>query len=199
MPSDSPFYELEDLKPGSFIYRVADALAPEQCREIINRFEASPDQQYQGRIGQRQLVDTGIKKSTDLRVSGREEWQDVDRILFESLSRALRSIAAIHPFFAANAFKDMGYNVQRTQEGEYYHWHVDMGPGDQSQRQLVALWYLNDVPGPGGATEFYHQELSVQPTEGALVLFPPYWTHVHRNSPLEKGVKYIATTWVCFR
>ena len=28
-----------------------------------------------------------------------------------------------------------------------------------SDRQLVAIWYLNDVDGPGGETEFLHQRL----------------------------------------
>jgi len=31
-----------------------------------------------------------------------------------------------------------------------------------------------------------------------VILFPPFWTHVHRGVTLEKGVKYIATTWICF-
>jgi len=65
-------------------------------------------------------------------------------------------------------------------------------------RQLVAIWYLNDVAGPGGETEFPLQEILVKPAEGKLVLFPPFWTHVHRAVTLEDRVKYIATTWVCF-
>jgi hypothetical protein len=42
------------------------------------------------------------------------------------------------------------------------------------------------------------QNLAVQPQCGKLVLFPPFWTHIHRGATLEQGVKYIATTWVCF-
>ena len=30
------------------------------------------------------------------------------------------------------------------------------------------------------------------------ILFPPFWTHVHRGVTLERGVQYIATTWICF-
>ncbi|MDH3563518.1 MAG: 2OG-Fe(II) oxygenase, partial [Gammaproteobacteria bacterium] len=97
-----------------------------------------------------------------------------------------------------NSFKDIGYNMQRYQPGEYYHWHVDGGPGEFSQRQLVAIWYLNDVEGPGGETEFALQEVSIKPEEGKLILFPPFWTHIHRAVPMEQGVKYIATTWVSF-
>jgi hypothetical protein len=32
------------------------------------------------------------------------------------------------------------YEVERTLPGEYYHWHVDAGPGVFSERQLVAIW-----------------------------------------------------------
>ncbi|RMD71842.1 MAG: 2OG-Fe(II) oxygenase [Gammaproteobacteria bacterium] len=189
---------LKELKPLSFIYEIREALEPELCREMIRRFEAKKEQQYPGRIGQGQIKERDIKASTDLRISGREDWKDIDRALFRSLSQALGQIAGIHPFFRANAFKDMGYNMQRTRPGEYYHWHVDSGPGEFSQRQLVALWYLNDVEGPGGETEFLFQGVKVKPEEGKLILFPPFWTHVHRGVTLKRGVKYIATTWVCY-
>jgi Rps23 Pro-64 3,4-dihydroxylase Tpa1-like proline 4-hydroxylase len=101
------------------------------------------------------------------------------------------------PFFKG-PFKDIGYNMQRYRAGEYYHWHIDGGSHQFADRQLVALWYLNDVPGPGGETEFRFQDVKVRPEEGKLVLFPPFWTHEHRSVTLEEGVKYIATTWVIF-
>ncbi|MDA9982278.1 2OG-Fe(II) oxygenase [Gammaproteobacteria bacterium] len=75
---------------------------------------------------------------------------------------------------------------------------MDGGPGEFSQRQLVAIWYLNDVDGPGGQSEFHFQNILVKPQRGKLILFPPFWTHVHRGVAPEKGRKYIATTWVCF-
>jgi predicted 2-oxoglutarate/Fe(II)-dependent dioxygenase YbiX len=165
---------------------------------MIARFESNPGQQYLGRIGPQTAEERSIKRSTDLRISGRPDWRDIDEILLRSLSEALRQIAAIHPFFAANAFRDMGYNMQRTCTGEFYHWHVDSGPGEFSQRQLVALWYLNDVAGPGGETEFFFQQMKVKAEEGKLILFPPFWTHAHRGVTVQRGRKYIATTWVCF-
>lgn len=189
---------LREVRPTTFIYAAERALAPDVCREIIRRFEAQPEAQYAGRIGQDGLEAQSIKKSTDLRVSGREDWRDIDRTLSQSLLARFAELAREFPFFAANRFRDEGYNVQRTRPGEHYHWHVDSGPGVFSARQLVAIWYLNDVPGPGGRTEFPLQEIMVTPEEGKLVLFPPFWTHVHRGGILEAGVKYIATTWVCF-
>jgi hypothetical protein len=144
------------------------------------------------------MLATDVKRSTDLRVSGRDDWKDVDAWLFESLTAALTAMTREHPFFAANPFRDMGYHLQRTRPGEYYHWHVDSGPGVLSQRQLVAIWYLNELAA-GGETEFHFQQVRVRPECGKLLLFPPFWTHVHRGVEVTEGVKYIATTWVCFQ
>jgi hypothetical protein len=41
-------------------------------------------------------------------------------------------------------------------------------------------------------------KFSRRPAQGKLILFPPFWTHVHRGVTLARGVKYIATTWICF-
>jgi len=191
-------YALQEVSPQSFIYAVDDAISSENCARMIEKFEACPEQQYTGRIGASQQVAEQVKKSTDLRISGRDDWDEFDHIFRESMARAIKSLSALHPFFSSNRFKDMGYNLQRTQAGEYYHWHLDTGAGEMGQRVLVALWYLNDVPGPGGATEFYHQNLSIQPKAGRLVLFPPFWTHLHQNSTLQQGVKYISTTWLSY-
>ncbi len=195
--SNAP-YKLRELKPHTFIYEVENALSDELCDEMVARFEANPEQQHNGRIGQGADEEQSIKRSTDLRITGRSNWNDIDTKLFESISEALSQLSAEFPFFAVNQFQDKGYQLQRTNEGEFYHWHIDGGPGEFSQRQLVAIWYLNDVDGPGGTTDFALQEISVKPQRGKLVLFPPFWTHIHRNATLEKGVKYIATTWVCF-
>jgi len=189
---------LREVRPCSFIYEALEALPADVCREAIRRFETLPDQQYAGRIGESAQEASAVKRSTDLRISGREDWRDIDQALARQLVSAVRDLALEFPFFAANAFKDIGYNMQRTLPGEFYHWHVDAGPGALSQRQLVAIWYLNDVAGPGGETEFPLQRVAVRPAEGKLILFPPFWTHVHRGVTLQAGVKYIVTTWITF-
>ena len=194
-PAELP--TIREVKPLSFIFEQHGALAPAVCREAIQRFEAHPDEQYEGRIGQIPLKDRSIKRSTDLVVSGKPHWKDIDRALFASLARALEEFAQAFPFFRG-PFRDMGYAIQRTRPGEYYHWHVDGGSHAFALRQLVAVWYLNDVPGPGGETEFLYQGVRVRPEEGKLLLFPPFWTHEHRGVTLQAGVKYIATTWVVF-
>lgn len=188
---------IRELKPHSFIFEKNDALPAFLCDDMVSRFEQAKEEQYKGRIGQTFEESFSIKKSTDLVVSGKPHWQDVDNNLFRSLGLALREFKETFEYFKG-PFKDNGYAIQRTTIGEHYHWHIDGGSHDFSQRQLVALWYLNDVAGPGGETEFLFQDVKITPQKGKLVLFPPFWTHEHRGVTLEKGVKYIATTWVVF-
>lgn len=189
---------LSEVKDNTFIFEKNNALSASECEQMIKQFESHKEDQYQGRIGQMATQETSIKKSTDLVVSGKPHFKDIDTMLFGSMKAALLEFREAYPYFKG-PFKDMGYAIQRTNPGEHYHWHIDGGSHDFSQRQLVALWYLNDVPGPGGETEFLFQDVKVTPEQGKLILFPPFWTHEHRGVTLEKGVKYIATTWVVFR
>lgn len=193
----TPLDNIHEVKENTFIFEKYNALPKDVCNEMIRRFEANKDEQYEGRIGQTIEKDTDIKRSTDLVTSGKENWKDIDRELFRSLGNAIKEFREAYPFFKG-PFKDMGYAIQRTKPGEFYHWHIDGGSHEFSQRQLVAVWYLNDVKGPGGETEFAYQNIKVKPEAGKLVLFPPFWTHEHRGVEVKKGIKYIATTWVVF-
>ena len=62
------------------------------CQQIINRFEEDKDGQYRGKIGQTVKSDESIKKSTDIFISGKDHWKDVDQLLFNSLASALSKI-----------------------------------------------------------------------------------------------------------
>jgi len=188
---------LTEIGENTFIFEKQLALSIDLCEEMIRRFEQHVDEQYEGRIGQMIYQDQSVKKSTDLVVSGKPHWKDIDRALFHSLGVAMLELRETYPYFKG-PFKDVGYAIQRTDPGGYYHWHIDGGSHDFSQRQLVAVWYLNDVEGPGGETEFSLQNIRIKPQAGKLLLFPPFWTHEHRGATLHKGVKYIATTWVVF-
>lgn len=195
-----PLQSIRELAPNSFIFEKKDALPGFLCDNMVERFEQSVSDQYAGRIGQTASSDQSVKKTTDIYVSTEDKphWKDVDNNLHRSLGLAIREFREAFPYFKG-PFKDIGYNLQRYQSGEYYHWHIDGGSHQFAERQLVALWYLNDVPPEaGGATDFLFQKLSVQPEKGKLVLFPPFWTHEHRAGVIKSGVKYIATTWIVF-
>ena len=190
---------LKEIKPNSFIFEKKQALPDFLCDDMVARFEANETDQYVGRVGSDMGSDQSLKKTTDLIASGKAHWKDVDNNLFRSLAMALKEFKELYPYFSdMNRFKDMGYNLQRYREGEFYHWHVDADNEALASRQLVALWYLNDVE-EGGETDFVFQNASVTPEKGKLMIFPPFWTHEHRAAVVTKGVKYIATTWITFR
>jgi len=191
---------VKELKPNSFIFAFDNALPDFLCDNMVERFEQYTEEQYEGRVGSGVGENLSLKKTTDLVVSGKEHWKDVDNNLFRSLGLAVREFQKEYAFFRnMQQFKDMGYNLQRYQAGEYYHWHVDADNPQLASRQLVALWYLNNIEGQGGETEFIYQDVRVRPEKGKLILFPPFWTHQHRAVTLKQGVKYIATTWITFR
>ena len=88
--------------------------------------------------------------------------------------------------------------VQKTEPGGGYHmWHCENGNFMYRDRVLTWMIYLNDIPYEnGGATDFYHQKISFQPTEGTIVLWPACYTHMHRGAFLTGDIaKYIATGW----
>ncbi|MCB1803051.1 MAG: 2OG-Fe(II) oxygenase, partial [Gammaproteobacteria bacterium] len=51
-----------EVKPGSFIFERPNTLPADWCEEMIRRFEANPEQQNPGRIGQMQGLDSDIKR-----------------------------------------------------------------------------------------------------------------------------------------
>jgi len=85
---------------------------------------------------------------------------------------------------------------QKTEIGSGYHvWHEEYsGHKDADVRVLTWILYLNDVD-EGGETEFLYYPGRIKPKAGSLVLFPAYFTHVHRGNPPISNTKYIITGW----
>ena len=73
---------ITEIKPGSFVFEKAHALANDICNEMIERFESCESDQYPGRIGQLLEQDQAIKQSTDIMLSSHQHWKDIDRELF---------------------------------------------------------------------------------------------------------------------
>lgn len=192
-----PDNRLQEAKPCSFIYEYRGALSMKDCDKMIKMFEEHAEEQTQGRVGWG-AYQPNLKKSTDLYLRGQEHWAWADKLLHDSLVEAVQMLSEHYPIFQEDRLEDYGYQLQRTEPGQYYHWHKDLNQHSR-KRVLVAIWYLNTMPeSAGGETEFLRQDVKIRPESGKLLLFPPYWTHVHRGCEVREGVKYVATTWVCY-
>ena len=179
--------DIDDL-----VYVVKNQLDKDFCKHCIEKFKID-DKQYQGRIGRG--VDLTIKKSMDLYISDREDWEEEDNIFFESLSKNLVSyeewVPEPYPPYVMNyAREDTGYQIQETKPGGYYNWHHDQ----LESRRLTFIWYLNNIE-EDGYTEF-NTGLKIQPEMGKLVIFPALWPWVHRGVAPKSEDKYICTGWI---
>lgn len=88
--------------------------------------------------------------------------------------------------------------MQKTSTGGGYHvWHGEQGNGNQANRGLVYMLYLNTLPNEAnGETEFLYQQQRINPVENTMVIWPAAFTHAHRGNPVYgENSKYIITGW----
>lgn len=187
------FNRKKKTKSSDFIYIQKDALPKSFCDNVIQKFELD-DRKRQGQVGSGVRLD--IKRSCDLSISGKEDWKSYDEAFFKSLNNALKEYLKFIPqefiqFKALSRFEDdTGYQIQKTQPGDYYIWHHD-----QTKTRLVTfIWYLNDVK-DDGYTEFI-DGTRIQPEAGKLIIFPATWDFLHRGVSPKTETKYICTGWV---
>ena len=187
------FNRKKKTKSSDFIYIQKDALPRSFCNNVIQKFELD-DRKRQGQVGSGVRLE--IKRSCDLSITGKEDWKSYDEAFFKSLNNALKEYLRFIPqefieFKALGRFEDdTGYQIQKTQPGDYYIWHHD-----QTKTRLVTfIWYLNDVK-DDGYTEFI-DGTRIQPEAGKLIIFPATWDFLHRGVSPKTETKYICTGWV---
>lgn len=193
-----------------FIKTFNQALSPEFCQEIINKFEEDKEHQMLGVFGDGTESNDNVKQSTDLLLNRYEEWNGIKDILHQCLSTYLplymESIMTVNerlsPFMSPNIV-DTGYQIQRTEPGQFYDWHNDTNIIEYFvhqrpiHRHLAYIWYLNDVPEEDdGYTEFI-DGTRIQPEAGKLLFFPSTWTYLHRGVTPKNTTKYIIAGWMC--
>lgn len=180
-----------------YLREYPNVLSREVCQDIMARFDAD-ERKHLGVIGRGYNPD--VKQSTDLKITGLPEWEDIDRLFQDSVEKYVPHYivevvnqcgwAVIEPF-------DKGYQIQRTEPGGFYHWHQDYdcySLDRQFTRCITCIWYLNDIE-EGGHTEFITGE-KIKPEAGKLLLFPATWTFAHRGTPPVNQTKYLCTTWI---
>ena len=59
---------------------------------------------------------------------------------------------------------------------------------------MAWMFYLNDAK---CGTEFLNYP-TVQAKRGRCVIWPAFWTHVHKGQLPNIGLKYIVTGWISF-
>lgn len=182
-----------------FIEAYPSALSPEECQSIITRFNADP-RAFPSRTQSRHVP--LIRSGTMLNIVELPEWRDVVHRIESTISRHLTMYAEKYVPFQSFVRPENHIIspalLERIEPGQGYGFHIDAGPWGTHDRVLATLLYLADVT-DGGFTEFPYQSVRIQPRQGLLVMFPPFWTHLHRGTPPISGTKFNITNFVMVR
>ncbi len=191
-------------------------LTPEFMAGVIDRFD-SDDRTLRGCTGKG--IDQNWKRSEDLFISDLEGWEKEDGIFFEAITDIIKEYhlhmnSISESYSLASPITDLGYQIQRTRVGEFYHWHHD---ANQSYYELnylnsrdietkyatsriyTYIVYLNDrIGAEDGRTQFKFGEeiVSIEPKAGKCLMFPANELYTHRGETLLTGEKYLMTGWV---
>lgn len=178
---------------------------PQICDGLVSVFEDSPEMQTQGMIsmqgGSAPVVDKSVKDSLEMSFAPndlRAEW----KAYLSALGGVMGAYVQEYPY--AGAYGTFGL-VSRTNfqyyppSGGYKTYHTERtGAGQpEGSRHLVFMTYLNDVTDAGG-TQFYHQNVTIQPVKGLTLVWPADWTFTHRGVASPTQEKMIMTGWFNF-
>ncbi len=125
-----------------FIFQLDNALPPEFCQSLMDKFEASPDT-VPGRTGGG--VDKEKKDSLDLYISRQPSWQAECNQISQAILKGMIAYARAYPFIITGAISP---SMQDPQSGKLRNIrHDDIGNmTDQQISQLIqAIYRLDEV------------------------------------------------------
>lgn len=160
---------------------------------IIERFEAD-DRRHPSTVGRSVKREDPGRSGTILFLNDTmEEWKDVVFQTHTAIAKAVteyaKSFPALMEHLQSGRVGCRYPRIERVDPGQGFTWHADNSGMDTAERVIACLLYLTDVT-EGGETEFAHQTMKVKPEAGTIVVFPPFWTHLHRGMSPQSDVKY---------
>jgi predicted 2-oxoglutarate/Fe(II)-dependent dioxygenase YbiX len=96
--------------------------------------------------------------------------------------------------FQIDITQDEGLSLLKYDEANKYDFHVDAHW--TIYRVLSGLIYLNPQDYEGGQTHFDLLDITIDPSEPCIVLFPSNYIYRHAAMPVTKGTKYILVNWM---
>ena len=184
-----------------YIHEERNVLPKTFCRELIEKFE-SDSRKAEGEL-KSGVIDHMSKKCTDLSIEHITGWGVESKHLNDAFNTAFIDY---QNYLKLNIFGEekahivdqlfVGKNVVRNsltcrkyQVGDYFKWHIDYNPS--ISRICNFIIYLNDHE---ACTEFLNGK-KIKPEAGKIVFFPTTWVHAHCGQTIEKGNKYMVTSF----
>lgn len=185
------------MQLAHFVRTFDGSLSPVECSALIRLFETESARQVRNGVN----VRPGLEASawTELRLDpllDASAMHHLRSMLDRALAAYNAAVGLTIPVPNSPLLSPFVMKRYRAEAAERFQLHFD-SIYDVCDRYLVFLWYLNDVDG-GGATCFPQLGLQVEPRQGRLVIFPPYWMYQHEGRPPHRGSKYILSTYLRF-
>mmetsp|Transcript_72196 Transcript_72196/g.145254 ORF Transcript_72196/g.145254 Transcript_72196/m.145254 type:complete len:278 (+) Transcript_72196:58-891(+) len=177
---------------------------PSVCDDLVAAFEEDPSAHRKGVVGRngKGVVDPNAKESLEISFLPNDPRRAWKRYV-SALQQVMPKYVEKYPY-CANYVGEWGLSSQTNFQyypagGGYKLYHTERRDRNEpgASRHLVFMTYLNDVTDQGG-TQFFHQNVTVQPVKGLTIVWPADWTFMHRgvSSPTEE--KRIITGWFNF-
>ena len=115
-------------------------------------------------------------------------WVSVTSDYFKDFHSRCFDYYEIFPSFVLQKYEPPG--------GHFNKWHCEYDLNTKYTITRVAAWmlYLNSLD--EGCTEFFHQNKTIKPEKGKLLIWPSFYTHIHKGNPVKTKNKYIMTGWI---
>jgi len=165
------------------------ALSQAHCQTLIDRFEASAEQEPCAREHGHSFVQLDITR----------HWPDEHNVLVPCfLSSFNRYQVATNACFWPPKFCFEHLRMKRYLPNgrDSFPTHVDVMCHDAARRFMTAIVYLNETD--GGETVFPSLDMRISPEPGKLLAFPPLWLFPHSGQPTRSKPKYILHTYLCY-
>lgn len=160
------------------------ALSPEECRRVVALGDALP--------AIRGTVETGesryrVSDIAWIEPSPETHW------LFHKLGAAFLEANRAYRFGLVGLIDALQYTVYGA--GQYFEWHIDLGPERTSTRKLSMTIQLSAATEyEGGGLEFINAPARDEAREqGAATVFPSYLAH--RVAAVTRGVRRSLVAW----
>ena len=185
----------------NFIEVFDDALSSEDCKYIIDYMNTNGlMKEGSVKTPEGTRVVYKYKTSSEMGIDIQDK-NPINDIIGISLHHQIEKYKELHPQLAK--IERWGvrerYNLQKYEPNQaYFGLHCENeGPNFGINRVLVWMFYLNTVTDDGG-TYFDNYDLTLNAVEGRCVIWPAYWTHMHRGIVSKTESKYIVTGWFSF-
>jgi hypothetical protein len=178
------------------------------CDKMIDIFESTPDQhQVPGHVGvgrgDKDLrgVVPWIKDSQDIAskyLINHHESTTLDYITaLNSVTTNYKISYPLCDLYQAAWSMDPDFNLQKYNPGQGFKvYHCENSGGDNINRHLVFMTYLNDVP--DGGTHWSLQDFYCPAVKGMTVIWPAQWMFTHKGIVSNTATKYILTGWFVY-